>query len=202
MAVESVSRREALRQFLFGAGALVSAPLWVQDLCRTALAASGSDFPVLRSSGDAEWKPLFLKSRQCHTVDLICELIIPETDTPGAGEAQVYRFIDAVLSESDEHHQQQFLKGLEWMDRRSRQLFGKAFADTSPQQQTALLTVISSPSNQTLENQLGVEFFSAVKALTITGYYTSDIGIFEELKGGQLHFDDYPGCTHPEHQGK
>ena len=181
MSVQSVSRRQALRQFLFGAGALVSAPLWVQDLCRNALAASERDFQVLRSAGDSEWKARFFNPQQSSTVDLICELIIPETDTPGARQAQVHRFVDAVLDESDEHAQKQFLKGLKWMDQRSRQLFGKAFAEVTPQQQSALLTVISSEENQTLENQLGVEFFAALKALTITGYYTSDVGIFEEL---------------------
>ena len=88
------------------------------------------------------------------------------------------------------------------MDRRSRQLFGDGFAQITPQQQSALLTVISSPDNKTLENQIGVEFFAAVKALTITGYYTSDIGIFEERKQGEMHFDDYVGCTHEEHRGQ
>lgn len=202
MATQSVSRRQALRQILFGAGALATAPLWVRDLCRTALAASESDFRVLRSAATDEegWKPIFLTEQQCRTVDVISELIIPETDTPGAAAAKVYRFVDAVLSESEEYAQKQFLTGLRWIDRRSYQLFGGSFVNITPQQQTALLTVISSPRNQTMENQIGVEFFGAVKALTITGYYTSDVGIFEELKSGQLYFEDYPGCTHPEHQ--
>jgi hypothetical protein len=45
-----------------------------------------------------------------------------------------------------------------------------------------------------------VEFFQAVKSLTITGYYTSEVGMRNELgDDGQLFFTEFKGCTHPEH---
>ena len=36
---------------------------------------------------------------------------------------------------------------------------------------------------------------------TITGYYTSEIGLHQELgDDGQMVLAEYKGCTHPEHQ--
>ena len=37
--------------------------------------------------------------------------------------------------------------------------------------------------------------------MTINGYYTSEIGLRQELgDDGQLFMLQFPGCTHPEHQ--
>ena len=47
----------------------------------------------------------------------------------------------------------------------------------------------------------GTEFFQAIKVMTINGYYTSEIGLRQELgDDGQLFMLQFPGCTHPEHQ--
>jgi hypothetical protein len=46
-----------------------------------------------------------------------------------------------------------------------------------------------------------VAFFKAIKGLTITGYYSSEVGMREELDDdGVVFFADDPGCQHPEHQ--
>ena len=45
------------------------------------------------------------------------------------------------------------------------------------------------------------DFFEAIKRLTITGYYTSEVGMREELgDDGMLYFAEKPGCAHPEHR--
>ena len=71
----------------------------------------------------------------------------------------------------------------------------------APEQQAALLTILASPKNKAFEDQVGIDFFNAIKGLTITGYYTSEIGMKQELgDDGQLFFLEYPGCTHPQHK--
>ena len=40
-----------------------------------------------------------------------------------------------------------------------------------------------------------------MKVMTIIGYYTSEVGIREELKDGGLFFAGLESCTHPEHGG-
>jgi hypothetical protein len=78
-------------------------------------------------------------------------------------------------------------------------LFDANFSDATPAQQTDLLTRLSAvPSSEVAE---GVEFFTAVKSMTITGYYTTEIGLRQELGDpGILMLPSFPGCTHPEHQ--
>ena len=197
----SLSRREALRRMLVGAGAAAT-PAWVRMLSEKAL-ASGHEHGARAApaQADGEWAPRVFDGHQKDTVTLISEMILPETDTPGATAAGVPQFIDNVLAESDEYPRREFLEGLEWIDARSGQLFGGDFLSASPAQRTALLTILSSPANRSAENKTGVEFFGAVKSLTVTGYYTSEVGIYDELEDGELFFNGYDGCTHPEHKG-
>lgn len=196
----SLSRREALRRMLVGAGAAAATPVWVRMLSEKAL-ASGHAHSQAAGGAEGEWTPRALDSHQLETVEVISEMIIPETDTGGAKAAGVPQFIDNVLAESEEHPRQEFLKGLGWIDARSNQLFGADFIGASPDQKMALLTILSSPNNKSLEDQTGVEFFGAIKSLTVTGYYTSEVGIYDEMEDGELFFNSYDGCTHPEHKG-
>lgn len=199
MSRQSISRRQALKGIFLGAGAAAT-PEWVRALSEKALAVSHHHRSPGSPQETGDWAPQFLDVHQNHTVEVLSELIIPATDTPGAKAANVNRFIDRVLFESDPLPQSEFVRGLAWLDRRSGQLFGADFVDSSPEQQVALLTILSSPENRSLDDQPGVEFFRAVKGLTVTGYYTSEIGIYEELGGGELFFENYDGCTHPEHK--
>jgi hypothetical protein len=195
----AVSRRELLRRLGIGAAAT---PVWVASL--TALAGQQAHVhpaaaPVVPV---ANWVPKALDAHQNETVIALSELILPQTDTPGAKAVLVNRFVDAVLDDADEADARPFRRGLAWIDARSNELFGADFVKATPEQQTALLTIVSSERNKALADQAGVEFFQAMKALTIVGYYTSEAGMREELHDdGQLFFASLEGCTHPEHGG-
>jgi glucoside 3-dehydrogenase (cytochrome c) hitch-hiker subunit len=197
-----VGRREALRWLGRGGAGVASAPLWLQSL--TALAEDHAH--ALRQAGAtppaADWAPKALDAHQNDMVVALGELIIPATDTPGAKAALVVRFVDAVVEDAEDADRRTFLRGFEWMDARSRELFGDEFLKAAPDQQAALLTILSSGKNKALEDQLGVEFFEAMKRLTIIGYYTSEVGMTQELHlDAQLFFPDSGGCVHPEHGG-
>jgi Gluconate 2-dehydrogenase subunit 3 len=156
-----------------------------------------ADTPV---SGASAWTPKVLSAHQDETLIALSEAIIPQTETAGAKAALVNRFIDAMLEDADPTRRAVFLRGFDWLDARCRELFGGDFVSSTPEQQTALLTILSSPSNRTSADQLGVEFFRTVKSWTITGYYTSEIGLRDELNDdGQMFFAEYKGCVHPEH---
>lgn len=198
----NLDRRQALRTLAFGGIGAVAAPAWAEKLVARAREHSEHAHAALASSAEAApWTPKFLDAHQNETVVVLSELIIPETDTPGAKAVKVNEFIDWVLKDADERDRKEFVKGLAWMDARSQELFGADFAAAAPEQQTALLTILSSPKNRALEDQVGADFFKAIKALTITGYYTSEIGMTRELgDDGQLFLLEFPGCTHPQHK--
>lgn len=197
-------RRDAIRNLTAAGLGMALAPPWVDRLVARAHAHAehrqhlGSVEQALKP-----WVPKVLTAHQNTTVTVISELIIPATDTAGAAAAKVNEFIDAIIEDAHESERQGFLAGLAWMDARSTELFGATFIDCAADQQTALLTIISSDSNTSLADRAGVAFFQAIKAMTITGYYHSEVGMREELgDDGNVFFADDPGCTHPDHQNR
>jgi hypothetical protein len=197
-----VNRREMLRRMLAGGAGAAVAP-WVSGLTQAAEERAAHIHAAGQASAPAaDWTPKILSPHQNHMVVELTELIIPQTDTPGAKAAFVNRFIDNVLEDADARDRKEFLRGLQWVDERSRELFGSDFLNATPEQHNALLTVMSSGKNKSLMDQIGVEFFQSIKSLTITGYYTSEVGMRQELgDDGQLFFAEFKGCTHPEHGG-
>lgn len=199
MESHGLGRREALRRLTLGGLGAASLPAWAEAIVGLA-EARGHEHAAAPAVPAADWKPKVLDAHQDETVTVISELIIPATDTPGAKAAFVNRFVDEVLADAAEADRREFLRGLRWMDGRSNELFGADFVKAAPERQTALLTIISSEKNRALEDEIGRDFFKAVKALTITGYYTSEVGMKQELgDDGQLFFLEFKGCTHPEH---
>jgi hypothetical protein len=145
------------------------------------------------------WTPAVLSQAQLATVGTLVELIVPTTETPGAKTALVDRYIDGVLRTAAPNTRTRFLEGLAWIDDRSTGLFNASFNSATPAQQAELLTrLAATPSS---EADAGVQFFTVSKSMTITGYYTTEIGLRQELgDSGVLMLPSYPGCQHPEHQ--
>ena len=192
-------RRSALRTLASGAVGAVTSTFWVESL--TALAHQQAHAHAASAAIAAQdWVPRALSASQNETVIVLTELIIPETDTPGARTARVNRFIDSVLSEAKPADRDAFLRGLAWIDARSQARFGKGFADAAPDDQTALLTALAAGA-RSAEDPIGVEFFEAIKFMTIDGYYTTEIGMRQELgDSGAMFLAQFAGCDHPEHQ--
>jgi len=193
------NRRDALRTIAAGAIGTAAANSWVDSLSALAQthahtrAAGGASQP-------ADWKPRVLSPRQNATVVTLTDLIIPQTETPGAKAVGVNRFIDGVLHEAKGTDRDRFLRGLAWMDERSRSLFGTEFVAADAAQQTILLTRMADEDTRAEEDRAGVEFFRAIKSMTISGYYTTEVGLRQELgDDGRLAMAEFSGCDHPEH---
>jgi hypothetical protein len=196
-----VDRRQALWTFGSLAAGAAASSLWVESLSAFARDQLHTQAAQAAMSA-ADWTPAVLTAHQNETVVILTELIIPETDTPGAKAARVNRFIDRVLAVAKAENREPFLRGLDWIDQRSRVLFGTNFADTDPANQTRLLTRLSTETDSDREDQLGVEFFRAIKSMTINGYYSTEIGLRQELgDSGRMFQAVSQGCDHPEHQG-
>ena len=132
-----------------------------------------------------------LNPQQNATVTTIAELIIPQTDTPGAKAARVNEFIDLILTEwYDEEEKSTFLTGLADVDSRSRDLYGKDFVDCVEKQQAEILQALDDEVAAREENARRrrthppqKNFFFMMKQLTLVGYYTSQVGFEQELHG-------------------
>jgi hypothetical protein len=197
--MSDLTRRDALRKLAVGGAAAATAPFWVEAL--VSAAQQHAAHYQKAAAGAAVWKPKVLSVAQNKSVTTIAELIIPQTDTAGATKAKVNEFIDAVLADAKAEDRQKFLEGLAWIDTRSQADNGAAFVDAHADKQVALLTVLSTNKTPSPAEQPGTDFFTAMKSMTVTGYYTSEIASREELgDDGQMFFTEFKGCTHPEHQ--
>jgi hypothetical protein len=112
----------------------------------------------------------------------------------------VNEYIDLIVGESAFEVQKVFLEGLAWLDKTSKDRHKKNFVDLSNAQQVGLLTEISKIKNPAPHEATQEKFFKAIKDMTIDGFYTSKIGIEELGYVGNTVLDEFPGCTHPEHQ--
>lgn len=126
-----------------------------------------------------------LDSHQNRTVTLLAEMIIPETDTPGATAARVNEFIDRLLAEwYPPADRDRFLRGLADLDSRSVNAFGARFVEAAEAQRVALVSGLDAEraalSDAPAERPQ--HFFAQMKWLTLYGYYTSEIGVTRELR--------------------
>ena len=198
-----IGRRAAIRTLASGAVAAAAGGAWVESLLALARqqAHAHAGGAVIAATAAQDWAPRTLTAAQNDLVVALTELIIPETDTPGAKAARVNRFIDQVLTDAPPPVRDSFVRGLSWIDSRSGELYKQTFLAASADQQTALLTRISSDvEGSNAEATIGRQFFQAIKGMTINGYYTSEIGLRQELgDNGQLFLPQFQGCNHPEH---
>jgi len=195
-----INRRQALTQLVAGAVGVASMPSWVQSLCAQARAEAHTYVAQAAVSAPA-WTPSVLTPRQNEAVIALTELIIPATDTPGAKAALVNRFVDHVLSTADAKERSEFVRGLAWLDDRCRARVGKDVAGASAAELTTVLTPLAVEGTSAAEDAPGIAFFRTIKSMTITGYYTTEIGLRQELgDDGRMVLGAFEGCTHPEHQ--
>jgi hypothetical protein len=118
-------------------------------------------------------------------VSALAELIIPESDTPGATAARVNRFVDVMLAEwFDEDERDGFLRGLVAVDARSVNMFGTPFLGLDEAQQAVLLHGLDAELAALRQAELPTDqhFFQQMKWLTLWGYYTSEAGATQELE--------------------
>ena len=88
-----------------------------------------------------------LDAHQNATVTTVAELIIPETDTPGAAAAGVNEFIDVIVGEwYEEEERATFLSGLSRIDAMATGRWNRPFIDCDEADQIVLLTELEAES--------------------------------------------------------
>jgi hypothetical protein len=138
----------------------------------------------------------FLNDADFKTVARIADLIIPPTETPGAIQAGVPEYIDLVISR-DENQQALLADGLRWLDVQAKEQSSDRFLELDERSQLAILEPLCAAADAEKPHARTVQFFALLKRLTADGYYTSKIGLIDELgyKGNAVR-SGYPECVH------
>ena len=146
-------------------------------------------------SATGAWR--LFSPHQGATATAVADTIIPATDTPGAQEAGVGPFMDFMVENTfatDERDR--FLAGLDEVDSRSLRTSGTTFLEATEAQRIDVLAGMEAESEalSSTEGNSPPHFFDTIKQLTLFGYYTSEIGMTEEL-GWRMIPGSFDGCV-------
>lgn len=122
----------------------------------------------------------FLTASELATIAILVDIIIPATSKSGsATQAGVPAFIEFIVKDMPQY-QTPVRGGLKWLDNQSNKRFGKTFALITPNQRIEIVEDIAYPDDVKPEFSHGASFFSQIRNLTVTGFYTTRMG-FDEL---------------------
>ncbi|MBB1285608.1 gluconate 2-dehydrogenase subunit 3 family protein [Flavisolibacter sp. BT320] len=119
----------------------------------------------------------FFTAHEMETIAILSDIIIPADEVSGsATDAGVPAFIEFIVKDKPEF-QTPMRGGLRWLDLQMGKLYGTSFKDSKPEQRIAVVDAIAYPAKAKPDLQQGVAFFSLMRNLTATGFYSSEIGM-------------------------
>lgn len=185
-----MDRRKSIKALLVGtvsAGVLVEA-CNTEDKkapAKDAAAAADNAAPsggINRMKEEAEWEKelrskTFFTAEEMATITILGDIIIPKDDVSGsASDAGVPAFIEFIVKDIPEH-QLPMRGGLRWLDMQCLKKYDKGFKDCTPAQQIELVDAIAYPEKSKPEVAQGVAFFTLMRNLTATGFFTTEMGV-------------------------
>ena len=172
-----MKRRAALKSLVLAVGGTIYLPAWANNW--------NLDTIPEKQNG-------FVFPDQETLLAEIVETIIPATDTPGAKDLGVNRFILTMLTDCyDKPAQIRFLNGLAELDKKIKANYGKSFVACTPAQRLAILrdreeaAKILPPEKE--------PFFPFLKSMTIQGYLNSEY-VMRDVYKYELVPARYNGC--------
>lgn len=177
---------------------------------RTALMIGGTAaFPGLigfmkscASKPSLDWIPSFFSPDQAQLVSEITEGILPKTDTPGAKELGVPKFVEGLVSDCfTAERKDVFLMGLDQFGVEARKKYGKDYLLLTAEEQNAFL---KQQNDRILDLRYQQDdapsFFWMIKEATLLAYFTTKRGATEVLQY-KLIPAYYQGCISLEEAG-
>jgi gluconate 2-dehydrogenase gamma chain len=170
---------------------------------RDDLAARESD----AATPSAATEPSTLSASQRATVSAIVDVMIPRTNTPGALDVGVPRFIDLMLKDVyTEADRDRYLTGLSDFDAAAKSEHGQTFVALEPTQRIALVrkfhdaAVAEEHRQRSAHTHLQRPFILMTKELTLLGFFTSQVGATQVLQYVAVP-GSYHGCLPLEQAG-
>jgi gluconate 2-dehydrogenase gamma chain len=175
-----MERRDVIR--------VLGATLTLPFLPRSAEAAIELGERIHRQPAEVPFRTL--NAEQQALVTAVAEMIIPETDTPGATSVRVPEFIDLILTEwASDAERNAFLAGLGDIDARAAALGAPRFVQLTDDRRTELLLALDAAR---ADSTGAGHAFARLKTLTIYGYFTSK-PVQERVLKTRMFFTEYQG---------
>jgi gluconate 2-dehydrogenase gamma chain len=152
-----------------------------------------TETPARKIFSESQWK----------TVSVLCDLILPADERSGsATQASVPEFIDDWIDfrrqqDGDDSLLAQICGGLMWLDLESQRLFAILFAEAKQEQQRQILDRIAWPDHAAAEDHRWMRFFAEFRRLTVSGFYSSKMGVADIPYLGNTVVERWIGCPEP-----
>lgn len=141
------------------------------------------------------WKLRILTPHEWATVGVLSDWILPADDVSGsATDAGVPEFIDDWLDFQRGDLLVEIREGLAWLDAECQRSVRQNFVDCSSAQQQQILERIAWPEKAAPQDAKGVGFFNQFRDLTLSGFYTSEMGTRDLPYIGNEPQAEWNGC--------
>lgn len=149
---------------------------------REALISIAAGLSANSLPGQQPYQPTTFSKADYELLGTLVDLILPPSDTPGAGAVGVHAMIDEDLADDGS------VAGV--LQQGLGRLRAAGFESMAAREQIDRLTRISEASGE------DGEFFETLKGLTIDAYYSTEVGLVQELGyQGNTYLAEFPGCT-------
>jgi len=120
----------------------------------------------------------FFEDSEKETIRTLANLILPPNENGNIEQAGVADFIEFMAKDVPEF-QVKIRGGLMWLNIYCNAKYNMVFTKCTEDQQKAVLDSIAFPDPNANEQVQEVQFFSLMRNLVLTGYFTSEVGIKE-----------------------
>ena len=177
-----MDRRKSIKALVVGTvstGLMIEACKPGEKKAATAVADTGADADRMQEEKDylKKLNDKFFTAQEMATLTVLADIIVPKDAVSGsASDAKVPDFLEFIVKDMPKH-QTPMRGGLRWLDVQCLKQYGKAFTDCDHQQQIAMVDQIAYPAKAKPEMKQGVSFFNLMRNLTLTGFFTSEMGV-------------------------
>src|ERR1700728_1252669 len=137
---------------------------------------------------------------QWRAVCVLCDLIIPADERSGsATQAGVAEFLDDWIAfrtaqDGNQDLQAQIFGGLMWLDCDSDTHFQEDIAHASGDHHKEILDRVAYPKRAAKEDHPWVVFFSEFRSLSVSGFFSSKMGVADLPYLGNTAVAEWKGC--------
>jgi hypothetical protein len=120
---------------------------------------------------------IFFTADEMAVITVLADIIIPKDEVSGsATDVKVPEFIAFIVNDKPDELQVPLRGGIRWLEMESSKRFDKSFENLSNTQQLQIIDDIAYPAKAKPEFLQGASFFTLMRNLTITGFYTTEVG--------------------------
>lgn len=156
----------------------------------TGTAVIGGEFFLSGCTSNDQVLTGFFTEKDISFFDEVAETILPKTDTPGAKDAEVGRFMASYSTGCYDETQLKTLKeGITKLNDASREIFNVSFMDSSSLNKQLLLIATdveakehNKKNNGQVSKEQPTHYFTLMKQMTLLGFFTSKPGATQVLR--------------------